>query len=200
MADTIDAPDAHTNTDELALLAESERQPTESASAIAEALQGDCSEEASAGSDHDDAIEQQEMSPSWRGSGNRTPTEVATAFYALIEQGLGSREAASQVGIHLRTAQRLLRSYDADYEALQDVTRKMLAIEALDRVDDWRTAARVGAAKRGNHLPAKDWLLHAGIIEPLQGEQQGHIRIAINIGTEERPMKIVSPLAQPEEE
>ena len=129
-----------------------------------------------------------------RGTGNKTPTEVATEFLALIEEGLGPREASIRVGIHLRTAQRLLARYDADFEAIQAATRKILTVEALDRVDDWRVAARVGAAKRGNHLPAKDWLLHAGVIDPLQGENQAGIRIAINIGTEDRPMKICSPL------
>jgi Homeodomain-like domain len=141
-----------------------------------------------------DNVLQSKLAPEKRGVGNKTPERVAVKFLALIEQGVGHREAATRVGIHLRTAQRLLARYDADFEAIQAATRKILAVEALDRVDDWRLAARVGAQKRGNHLPAKDWLLHAGVIDPLQGENQAGIRIAINIGTEERPMKIASPL------
>jgi hypothetical protein len=130
----------------------------------------------------------------------KTSKQQIATLLAAIERGLSCREAASQAGIHLRTAYGVLARYEVDLGALQAATQKILAIEALDRVDDWRTAARVGAAKRGNHLPAKDWLLHAGIIEPLQGENQGHIRIAINIGTEERPMKIVSPIEQTTED
>lgn len=140
------------------------------------------------------------VSTSRPGQGIKTPESVSVELMALVEQGMSVREAAIKVGIHPRTAWRLVSRYNADLDALQEATRKIMALEALDRVDDWRLAARVGASKRGNHLPAKDWLLHSGMIEPLQGEHSGGIRIAINIGTDDRPMRIPSPLRENDEE
>jgi len=115
---------------------------------------------------------------------------------AAIEAGVPARQAATDIGINIRTAYAALARSDADIDALRAATTKLLAVETLDRIDDWRTASRVGAAKKGNHSPAKDWLLHAGVIDNLASENNTNIRIAIQIGTDDKPMKIASPLSR----
>jgi len=124
----------------------------------------------------------------------RSTDEQVIAFLAAVESGIGCREAATKCGLNLRTAYGILARGDADIDALRAATTRLLQVEALDRLDDWRNAARVGALKKGNHAPARDWLLHAGVIDALASDQGANVRIAICIGTDERPMKIASPL------
>lgn len=128
-------------------------------------------------------------------SNKKTPDEQALAFIALVQSGVRPREAAIQTGINIRTCYGVLARMDDDVEATRAATLKLLQMEALDRLDDWRAASDVGARKKGNHTPARDWLLHAGILDPLASEGAGSVRIAINIGTDERPMRIASPLS-----
>lgn len=122
-----------------------------------------------------------------------TDEATAMAFLAELESGSSLREAASNHGLNLRTAQRIVARSHADLDATRESFRRLMQAEALDRLDDWRTAADVGARKKGNHAPAKEWLLHAGVIEPLDTDHN-QVRVSIHIGTPEQPMKIVSPL------
>jgi hypothetical protein len=110
-----------------------------------------------------------------------------------IEAGIPARRAATECGINIRTAYGILARHEGDLDDMRNAVRKLLQVEALDRLDNWRTAAEVGAKLRGNHTPSKDWLLHAGILDPLASEAGPNVRIAINIGTDEQPMKIKSP-------
>lgn len=120
-------------------------------------------------------------------------TEVeALALIGLVEDGLSVREAASQLGLNLRTAFGVLARSTEDIEATRGVIRRVMAAQALQRMDDWRIASEVGARKKGNHAPARDWLLHAGVIDALESDRAS-VRIAINIGTEDKPMRVVSP-------
>lgn len=139
---------------------------------------------------------QEPVLPAPRHNNKKTPDNVALRFVALIEAGISTREAASECGLNISTAYQVLARSDADLETLRAATSKLMAVETLDRIDDWRTAARVGAQKKGNHAPAKDWLLHAGVIDNLASEQNTNIRIAIQIGTDDKPMRIASPLSR----
>src|SRR4030095_9611923 len=109
-------------------------------------------------------------------------------------------ESAKILNLNLRTAYHILGRSEESFDALRAATRKLLAAGALDRLHDWQIASEVGARKKGNHVPARDWLLHAGVIDKLEGDGVGGIRIAINIGTDEQPMRIRSPLRQIDEE
>jgi hypothetical protein len=126
-------------------------------------------------------------------SNKKTPDEKALALIALVEAGVSVREAASQVDVNIRTAYEVLARGDLELDNVRATVRRLMAAEALERVEDWRLAAQVGAAKKGNHAPARDWLLHAGVIDELSSDSSG-VRVAIHIGTDERPLKIPSPL------
>jgi len=124
--------------------------------------------------------------------GKKTDDELELALMSLVDQGLSVREAASQVGVNLRTAYHLMARSEESLDALRGATRRFMARQALQRVDDWRIASEVGARKKGNHAPARDWLLHAGVIDALESDHTS-VRIAINIGTDDKPMRVVSP-------
>ena len=47
----------------------------------------------------------------------------------------------------------------------------LMSAYAEPMLRQWATAARV-AAIRGDHRPARDWLLHAGVVEPLPDGRQ----------------------------
>jgi len=49
------------------------------------------------------------------------------------------------------------------------------------------------AASKGDHRPAKDWLLHARSIEPVVEQGNQGARIAIIIGTPEHPIRVHPP-------
>ncbi len=115
--------------------------------------------------------------------------EQAAELIRLIEEGTRVAEAAKQIGISRRTAYRCLQRYDAAVDGVQSFMR----LTAHKRLEEWETACDVAARRKGNHAPARDWLLHAGVIEPLQGEAGTTTRIAICIGTPEKPMQVVSP-------
>src|SRR4030095_3256757 len=130
----------------------------------------------------------------------KTEEELELALVSMVEEGRSVRESAKILNINRRTAYHILGRHEENIEAIRVATRKVLIARALDRIDDWKVASEVGARKKGNHVPARDWLLHAGVIDKLEGDGVGGIRIAINIGTDEQPMRIRSPLRQIDEE
>jgi len=105
-----------------------------------------------------------------------------------LENGATLRDAARKIGVSHTTAWRWLRQYEGSQESVA----KYLAIRALDRVEDWEKAS-AAAATKGDHRPAKDWLLHAKAIEPVADGNQGRTNIAIIIGTPEQPINISPP-------
>ena len=96
---------------------------------------------------------------------------------------------------------------DEDYQALKAEITAEMAEEARialnshvhSAVNDWRTASRI-AAKKGDHKPAKDLLLHAGVIRP-PGEvpSQAFVRCLATIPTQEEMDAIPSQWALPGE-
>jgi len=72
------------------------------------------------------------------------------------------------------------RCQDAAKHAVEDA-RSALQTGSLLRVSDWASASRA-AAKKGNHVPAKEWLLHSGVIEPLAEKPAINVQLAVGIG------------------
>lgn len=107
----------------------------------------------------------------------------------LIEDGCSVKEAAQRVSVNLRTAYRVLASYERDVDGVRNIMRH----KALEALDAWQTAMHVGANKKGNHAAARDWLLHAGAIEPIAQDVRISGGIAICIGTPDNPMPIQPP-------
>ena len=48
----------------------------------------------------------------------------------------------------------------------------LMAAAGSERLADWEQASRLASA-RGDHRPAKDWLMHAGTIDPLPESGRG---------------------------
>lgn len=140
-----------------------------------------------------------ELTPASRAGIKWTDEEIELALIQAVESGESVRASAKNLNINLRTAYHILSRNAEDIDALRAVTRKVLAAQALERIDDWRIASEVGARKKGNHAPARDWLLHAGVIDSIEADRVG-VRIAINIGTDESPMRIISPQSRKVEE
>lgn len=113
---------------------------------------------------------------------------------AAIEAGKSPREASIEAGVSIRTTFRILSQAESQQEEIKEAFRKLLQAKALARLEDWETASQVGARKRGNHGPARDWLLHAGALDPLDSDKT-NVQVAIVIGTDDRPMRVRSPLS-----
>lgn len=112
----------------------------------------------------------------------------AQMIFEAVEDGASLRTAAEKAGVSRQTAWRLMRSYETNTEAAV----KYMALKALERVEDWDAAARK-AADKGDHRPAKDWLLHAKAIEPVEDTGRQGVNVAIVIGTPEQPIRIQPP-------
>jgi hypothetical protein len=112
----------------------------------------------------------------------------AQTIFEMVEDGASLRLAAEKAGVSRQTAWRLMRSYEANTEAAV----KYMALKALERVEDWDTAARK-AADKGDHRPAKDWLLHVKAIEPVEDTGRQGLNVAIMIGTPDAPIRLQPP-------
>lgn len=113
----------------------------------------------------------------------------AIAILIAIQDGKTLQEAAAALGLSPSTAYRRLRLIEED----QDTgVVKLLQANGLKLVGDWMKASEK-AAEKGDHRPAKDALLHAKAIEPVNDGSQGRTNIAIVIGTPEHPINISPP-------
>ena len=122
-----------------------------------------------------------------------------------LVDGLNQSQLAERLGRTRETMARVLK--DEDFQALKHKITKELAEEARialkskvrAAVDDWVTASRI-AAKKGDHTPAKDILMHTGVIRP-PGEvpSQVFVRCLATIPTQEEMDAIPSSRALPGE-
>jgi hypothetical protein len=129
--------------------------------------------------------------PSNKQAGKHISPEQAIQLIELIDGGLPMADAAAQVQIGIRTAYRVIAQADQLGEDSAAAVRKLMRVKALDVLGHWHESMPA-AIKKGNHAPMRDYLLHAGAIEPAQTD--GPVtRIAIMIGTDERPMHVRAP-------
>lgn len=113
----------------------------------------------------------------------------ALQLLELIQDGLTVAEAGARLGISRGTAFRRLRLVEVDDDT---GVVKLLRANALGFAEDWKTASEKAAAK-GDHRPAKDALLHAKLIEPVEDSGNHSTRIAIVIGTPDQPIRVTPP-------
>jgi hypothetical protein len=137
------------------------------------------------------AVLENETPPKYK----RTSEEQKLIVLSAVEAGKSAREASTEAGCSIATTFRILAQSENHLEETREAFRKLLQMQALQRLEDWRTASEVGSRKKGNHVPAKDWLLHAGVIDKLDSDDAG-VHVAIIIGTDEKPMRIPSPLSR----
>jgi hypothetical protein len=104
-----------------------------------------------------------------------------------IRDGGTLKSAAEALGVSVSTAYRRLQLIEVDESGVV----KLLRLNELKLLDDWMKASEK-AAEKGDHRPAKDALLHAKAIEPVN-DNQGGTRIAIVIGTPDQPIRVSPP-------
>lgn len=111
------------------------------------------------------------------------------AILADLEDGRDDyRAIAQRHGVSVRTVYRMAARAETFSEAARNYlrTREFKAIGAWDKALDT-------AAQRGDHRPARDLLLHTGLIEPLADTSgQRGPQVAIIIGTPEQPIRVTS--------
>ena len=118
-----------------------------------------------------------------RSTGTRTPVEKILAIHALQQLDKTPTEIAQATGCDPRTVTAVLaRRYEQ-----KDALKLLMADDALAALSDWRTA-RNQAAQQGKHTPAKDWLLHAGVIDSIQQQQAQGSSVTVVIGIQGQPV------------
>jgi len=80
-----------------------------------------------------------------------------------------------------RIARRLKRDHSTIYAALQRPHARELLEQALVPAAKSWIATLKTAPKRSNHLPAKDLLLHLGVIKPILAENTPQIAISVGL-------------------
>lgn len=119
-------------------------------------------------------------------SDRRTERDIAV-LADLDDQKLSYREIAAKHDIGLGT----VAAIAAKWKPVRNITAKFMVSKALARLDDWETAS-AEAAKKGDHRPAKDWLLHAQEIEPIADSPK--LGIQINVGNGGAPVQAVNDI------
>jgi hypothetical protein len=66
-------------------------------------------------------------------------------------------------------------------QARREAAKTRLVRDAVEYARDWREASKQ-AVKSGNHRPAQDALLHAGVIEPVADPRQVGSSVIVRIG------------------
>lgn len=66
-----------------------------------------------------------------------------------------------------------------DLEVREELRRRMIG-KASDAVGHWERSMG-NAADRGDHKPSKDWLLHAGVVDPVESTEAGP-KVVVQIG------------------
>ena len=135
--------------------------------------------------------------PPGRGS-QLTPDERRQIQCLAFVDGLSISEIARQTGRDRGTLAGILKADDSqafekplETEA-KDAAVKILRGTAERAARSWGTAIGV-AADKGDHRPAKDLLLHTGVIDPIPDGAVSGTRIAIIIGTPEHPIRVSPP-------
>lgn len=98
-----------------------------------------------------------------------------------IENGQSYREIAARFSWPPSKVFSLAKNLRSDIDDYRLATRKLLAQRGLDAIEQWDVAMHE-AAKQGKHLPAKDLLLHAGLIDPVQESATSSVNVAIVLG------------------
>lgn len=109
------------------------------------------------------------------------------AILADLDHGLNYRSIAAKYDVGLATIARLA----AKMEVHKGAARKYMVAKALEVAEDWLDASKE-AAKKGDHRPAKDWLLHAQEIEPIADSPK--MGIQINVGNGGAPVQAVTDI------
>lgn len=146
----------------------------------------------------------QKTFPAGRGS-QLTPDDRAEIQALSLVHGKSNSEIARVTGRDRGTVAAVLRATDTKEleqqlasDSRQEVLRQ-LRREALQVSKDWVRASAV-ASERGDHRPAKDLLLHAKLIDPVDTGDRGGPKVAVIIGTPGNPLELPSVFVKVDEE
>ena len=112
------------------------------------------------------------------GRGSQMSMAEKSAVQGLALAGLSKSEIARQTGRTREAVRKVLNS--EEFDQARQIARSALAENAAQFSEDWRTASRE-AAKRGNHLPAKDGLLAIKAIEQGRNEPSNGFTVKIGV-------------------
>lgn len=106
-----------------------------------------------------------------KGSRNRRTKALESAVKTLAANGMSQTAISDKLCIAPKTVKDLILE-----------AKGMLEAESATVLQDWRIASSVGAYK-GRHEPARDWLLHAGVIQPIADQKPAGPQIMIGIAS-----------------
>lgn len=114
--------------------------------------------------------------------------ERELAILDALSRGVPYREISATHKISLGGLTRIAQRY-AELEA--GAVAKLMQSKALDMLGHWESAAIAGA-KAGKHTPAKDWMIHAKALDPIQQTGESRVGVAVIIGTPGQPIDLPS--------
>ena len=106
-----------------------------------------------------------------KGSRNRRTVALKAAVQDLASAGIDGNRIADRLQLNPKTVQALIVEAKARLEA-----------DSPTMLGHWATAAREGALK-GRHEPSRDWLLHAGVIQPIADQKPAGPQVIIGIAS-----------------
>jgi hypothetical protein len=84
-----------------------------------------------------------------------------------------------------KTFEEMRRQIDAD---VREMVRRRMVAKADDAVGYWERSMG-NAAERGDHKPAKDWLMHSGVVDPVESTESGP-KVIVQIGVNADEVKV----------
>lgn len=116
-----------------------------------------------------------------------TETEQTLRNLAILDAlaaGKSYRQIATEHKVSIATLSAIAKR-QAELE--KQGFAKLMMLKGLQMLEHWEQAAETGA-RTGKHAPARDWLLHAGAIEPLQSERPPEAKVTVVIGMPGQPV------------
>jgi hypothetical protein len=131
--------------------------------------------------------------PAGRGS-EMTAAEIEQVRLDFLCHSLNRVQLSEKYG---RTRNTIARCLDGkEFEELRrqvdgevrEVVRRRMVAKADGAVDHWERSMGV-AADRGDHKPSKDWLMHAGVVDPVDSTESGP-KVIVQIGVSAAEVKV----------
>lgn len=131
--------------------------------------------------------------PGGRGSA-MTAEEIEAVRFDFLTAGLSRVQLAEKHGRTRTTIARCLEGKDFDEmrRAVELEVREQIRIRMIRKADSamqsWEDSL-APAAERGNHKPARDLMLHAGVIDPIESTESGP-KVIVQIGVSAHEVKV----------
>ncbi len=123
-----------------------------------------------------------------------TTDEIEAVRFDFLTAGLSRVQLAKKHGRTRATIARCLEGKDFDEmrRAVEVEVRDQIRIRMIRKADSamqsWEDSL-APAAERGNHKPARDLMLHAGIIDPIESTESGP-KVVVQIGASAADVRI----------